>query len=35
MPHEPALVAGITSAPDRARRAGRGGLLQLDGREST
>ena len=34
MPHEPALVAGITSAPDRTRRGGHGALVQLDGRES-
>ena len=32
MPREPALVAGITSAPERARR---GGLVRLDGRETS
>jgi DNA-binding transcriptional MerR regulator len=32
MPHEPALVAGITSSPERARR---GGLVHLEGRETT
>jgi MerR family transcriptional regulator, copper efflux regulator len=35
MPHEPALVAGITSAPERGRRGGRGGLVRLEGRETT
>lgn len=34
MAHEPALVAGITSTPERARRGGPGGLVHLDGRES-
>lgn len=34
MPHEPALVAGITSAPERGRRGGRGGLVHLQGPES-
>ena len=28
---EPALVAGITSAPERGRRVGRAGLVQLKG----
>ena len=31
MPREPALVAGITSAPDRTRRSGPGRLVHLDG----
>lgn len=35
MPRQPALVAGITSAPERARRGERAGLVHLDGREST
>lgn len=30
MSHEPALVAGITSTPERARRGGPGGLVHLD-----
>ena len=34
MPYEPALVAGITSRPESARRGGTGGLVQLDERES-
>jgi DNA-binding transcriptional MerR regulator len=34
MPDEPALVAGITSAPERSRRAGRGGLVRLEGLET-
>jgi DNA-binding transcriptional MerR regulator len=29
MSNEPALVAGITSTPERARRGGRGGLLNV------
>jgi hypothetical protein len=29
MPGEPALVAGITSVPERGRRAGRGGLVHV------
>ena len=32
MKDEPALVAGITSAPEGRGRAGRGGLVQIDGR---
>jgi len=32
MEDEPALVAGITSAQERGRRGGRGGLVQVDGR---
>ena len=35
MAHEPALVAGITSSPERARRVRRLGLVHLDGQEST
>jgi len=35
MPREPALVAGITSAPDQTSPGGRGGLVRLDVREST
>lgn len=35
MPHEPALVAGITSARERVRRGARGGLVHLEGRETT
>lgn len=35
MPREPALVAGITSAPERRGRHGRGGLVQIDGRDLT
>jgi DNA-binding transcriptional MerR regulator len=31
MKDEPALVAGITSAPERGRRAGRARLVQLEG----
>jgi len=34
MAHEPALVAGITSAAERVRRAGRGGLVHVEGQES-
>lgn len=30
MAHEPALVAGITSTPERVRRGARGGLVRLD-----
>lgn len=30
MAHEPALVAGITSTPERPRRGARGGLLSVD-----
>jgi MerR family copper efflux transcriptional regulator len=30
---EPALVAGITSAPERGRRGGRAGLVQLERRD--
>ena len=35
MTREPALVAGITSSPERGHRGGRWGLVHLDGREST
>jgi MerR family transcriptional regulator, copper efflux regulator len=31
MPREPGLVAGITSAPERARRSGTGRLVHLEG----
>lgn len=31
MPREPALVAGITAAPERTRRGGIGRLVHLDG----
>lgn len=34
MAHEPALVAGITASPERARRGARGGLLHVDEPES-
>lgn len=33
MKNEPALVAGITSAPERRSRGGRSGLVQIDGRD--
>jgi len=33
MAHEPALVAGITCSPERARRGGRRGSVHRDGRE--
>jgi len=33
MAHEPALVAGITSAPERRGRGGRGGLVQINGQD--
>jgi hypothetical protein len=34
MPDEPALVAGITSSPERSRRGVRGGLVRLEGLET-
>ncbi|HKQ56338.1 MAG TPA: MerR family transcriptional regulator [Candidatus Eisenbacteria bacterium] len=35
MAREPALVAGITLSPERGRRAGRGGLVRVQGTESS